>query len=769
VKRFTHLAAAAAAVAALAACDSPVAPDTASPITLDALRPPMTPTASTAPSPALAALLEGAFAFLPPLPPGEATGEFDPAVLPVLAVQVCDVPSCDGLWTLSHTSSAGPGGQTIRLEEDDELFLLNWRPSDLGLPSPATYRIRVLAAGLVLGGVDVELVSGGARNAATGEALALQENRTLPVKFSVRRNPVLVALVAADGGATAADVADLLVTEFGADAGETVLILMALGYPVIEVGDVLADVFGFTAAQAVSMLQDLGATADDIGVVLAAAFDQTLEEIGSLLAAHGFDAAAVFDALYRVGVDILNDPVDFALGTAMAAMRGLGYAFDDFSAALMGGIRDWTKENITDALGLSGYSLGELVPFMLDVLELTVATLMDKVAGWGAELSDVVSALMDAGAAIEDIVAGAVAAFEATAEAIGQALADAGATALEIAESLVAVFDQTLDEVAATLRALGFDGEAVFHAVYDVATRILDQPVDFALNLAVAVMRGAGYTLDSFRDALVGGIREWTQENLIDALGLSGFSMAELTAFMIDAIGLTATRIVEIAADWGVSPQDLADALAAAGQAVSDFADALMDVYGLTEETVVRVLQRAGYVAEVVGDWVLGKLAGAGDAALGIAARLLSRAGYTFEHVAGWAWEKAGRVPVAFARALHTAGYTAQQVTSFLVRTAGRSARVAFEALRTVGYEAMDVARAVYEEAGASIVDIGAWLVEFYGMAVDDTLVILQELGATLGDLITLLFDFFGLTMQQTIDLLLNAGYSMEAILEAWS
>jgi hypothetical protein len=774
VKRFTCLAAALAAFTALAACDTPTAPIAAAdpapppagvPLALGAA----TATASTVPSPALEALLDGSFAFLPPLPAGEAWGEFDGGVLPVLEVQVCDVPSCDGAWTLSHTSTTGPAAQTIRLVEDDELFILNWRPSEVGLPSPAAYRIRVLAGGLELGSATVQLSSGGARNAATGEELSLQDNRTLPVKFSVRRNPVLAALVAADGGATASEIAELLVTEFGAGAGETALILAALGYPAIDVGGVLADVFGLTAAQAVPVLQGVGATADDIGVALATAFDQTLEEIGSLLAANGFDPEAILGALYRVGVDILNDPVDFALGTAMATMRGLGYAFDAFKGALLGGIQEWTKENIVDAFGISGFSLAELVPFMLDVLDLTVATLMDKVAGWGVELPDLVGALMDAGAAVDEIVAGAIAAFDATAEAIGQALADAGATALEIGASLLEAFDQTIDEIAAALKDLGFDGEATFNALYEIGVRILEDPVDFALGVALTAMKGAGYSFDSFKGALIGGLREWTQENLVDGLGISGFSIAELSSFMIDALGLTAGRMAEIAAGWGVPVQEFADAMAAAGQQVADFADAMMDAYALTEAGVVAALQKAGYAAGVVGDWVFAKLDAATGLGLELGAKLLADAGYGFEEVAGWVWNTAGRVPDAAAKALRFAGYSAKQVTAFLFNTAGRSAQAIFGALHKAGYAAAEAARAVYDEAGASIVAIGGWLAEVYGLGLDATAAILHELGATLGDLIAVLLDVYEASLEEATALLVGFGYSVADIIAAWS
>ncbi|HSK21261.1 MAG TPA: hypothetical protein VK912_19050 [Longimicrobiales bacterium] len=764
-----------AALSLLAACDGdPTAPmhDVGPPQMMVAPSAAITGGSAAAPgNGSLDSLMDGAFTFLAPFAAGPTSGEFDPSVLTALVLEVCEISACDGPPIATYTSTTGPGSETIRVSELEELFIVNWMPSDLGLPSPATYRLRVRVAGLALGHVDVQLVSNGSdlRNAATGETLAFLDRRGVPVKFSVRRNVAISAWLRVAAGASAADIADLLVTDGGLDAAATASILVSFGYPAADVAVILRDVFAYTADETVAVLRGLGADAFDIGAALVTGLGHTVEESAALLSRSGFDAETVFAATYRVGVDVLGNPVDFALRVAVATMHGLGYALDDFRDGLLGGLHAWSEENITDALGLSGYAMSDLVPFMLDVMGLTVDVVMAKAESWGVPLSDVVDALVDAGAAIEDIAAGAVAAFDATSAELGQALADAGATALEIGTALMDAYNQTLDETAVTLGTLGFQAEAVFNAVYDLGVNVLGNPADFALNLALAVMKGAGYTLNNFRDALMDPLRAWTQENIIDALGLSGFATEDLVDFMINTMGMTADRVADIAQRWGVPVDEFVAAMYAAGQQVEDFADAMIDAWGMTDEAAVAALKDAGYLAADVGEWIYGRLSSGGTLAFENAAKLLADAGYAFDHVAAWVWTRAGGVTDRAVVVLRYGGYSAREITRFLFDTAGRTARTIFVALKAAGFAAADAAEAVFLEAGASLVQVGAWLSEVYGLAVDATLGILSALGATLGDMISVASGVYGATLDEATALLTQFGFSVVDIIAGWA
>lgn len=720
---------------------------------------------------ALESLLDGAFTFLAPFPTDATSGEFDPTVLPALVLEVCEVSACDGAPIATYTSLTGPGAETIRISELEEMFIVNWMPSDLGLPSPATYRLRVRVAGLALGHVDVQLVSNGSdlRNAATGETLAFLDRRGVPVKFSVRRNIVISAWQHAAAGASADEIADLLVTDGGLDAAATASLLSALGYPPADLVVVLRDVFAYTADETVAVLHSLGADAFDVGAALVNELGHTIEESAALLSSGGFDAEAVFAATYRMGVEVLGNPADFALRVAVATMHGLGYALDDFRDGLLGGLHAWTEDNITDALGLSGYAMSDLVPFMLDVMGLTVNTLMVKAESWGVPLTDVVDALVDAGAAIEDIAAGAIAAFDASAADLGQALADAGATALEIGTALMDTYNQTLDETAANLATLGFQADVVFNAVYDLGVNFLGNPADFALNFAVAVMRGAGYTLNDFRDALMDPLRAWSQENIVDALGLSGFATKDLVEFMINTMGMTADRVTRIAEGWGVPVDELVAAMYAAGQQAEDFADAMIDAWGLTEEAAVSALRDAGYLAADVGEWALARFSAGGTMAFEMTAKMLADAGYAFDDVAAWVWTKAGGVTDRAVAVLRYGGYSARQITRYVFDTTGQSARTIFVALKNAGFAAADAAEAVYLEAGASLVQVGAWLSEVYGLLADTTLGILAALGASLGDMLSVVSGVYGATLAEATALLTSLGFSAVDIIAGWT
>jgi hypothetical protein len=789
---------------------------------------------------AIEELLAGSFTFLHPLPVREAVGEFDGSVLPVLAVHVCQLPDCDPPALVAYTSSSGPGSETVRLDEEDQLFIVNWRPGDLGLPSPAAFRVRVLAAGLVLGHVDVQLVSNGSdlKRADTGETLALQDRRTLPVKFSVRENRVISAWLQARSGAEAAEVAELLVTEFGSDSAETAMILAFLGYGPGDVAGVMKDIFqmgpeevialflslgliadgedatdvlgaaGYTIAEIVAVLRDVfdlaageivplltsaGAAPFDIAQAIVDELNETLETAASLLKDSGFEPELVFDALVRVG-ELAGDPLGTAIGAGMAIMTGLGYAFDDFKNGLQG----YLKENVTDVLegmGLSGLSIGELADFMLNVMELTVDMLMDRAESWGVPLSDVVDALMDAGAAIDDIVAGAIAAYDATAEAIGQALADAGAAALELGGAIMDAFDQTIDEMAALLKDIGYQGEVVFDAVLQQLLAIANDPADFPIALAMAVMKGAGFAFDDFKGAL----QAYLQDNFIDVLeglGLSGFSIGELASFMLDVMGLTVQRVAELAERWGVPVPDLIAALAdagavmdeivawtvaaydltaaqlaaamlAAGQEVEAFADAMIDVFDLTAEAAVGLLKDAGYLAADVGDWLFDRFAFMGEAGFQLAASMLTAAGYAFDKVANWVWARANAVPGVAAKVLRGAGYSARAVADYIFNVAKSTARTTFGALKTAGYTAAETADAVRLAAGASFVAIGGWLLEFYDLAAASTIAILQDLGASLTDLVVVLLDSYSAGLDELTALLLSFDYTLAQILEA--
>ena len=115
-------------------------------------------------------------------------GVFDPGLAP--AVQIC-VYTADGCGSViaDFTATGGPGVETVRVDQANQLYIVNWHTNDAGLDPARTYRIRVLLEGLELGFVDVDVVSSGKelRSVQTNEYIPLLNGTTLPIKFRIER------------------------------------------------------------------------------------------------------------------------------------------------------------------------------------------------------------------------------------------------------------------------------------------------------------------------------------------------------------------------------------------------------------------------------------------------------------------------------------------------------------------------------------------------------------------------------------------------------
>ena len=128
------------------------------------------------------------FFFLPPLAAAPSpTGTFNPRLSPV--VQICNqnvTPCPEDQVHAVFTTTSGSGSQTVRLDETDQQYIVNWNTDPTTEPVGASYRIAVLVRQQVLGFADVNVVASGLmEDAATTTDIALQDGRTLPIKFLV--------------------------------------------------------------------------------------------------------------------------------------------------------------------------------------------------------------------------------------------------------------------------------------------------------------------------------------------------------------------------------------------------------------------------------------------------------------------------------------------------------------------------------------------------------------------------------------------------------
>ena len=138
------------------------------------------------------------FYFLPPMVPNASpTGTFDGSLAPEVKICEWTGSGCVSPFLAEFTTTTGPGSETVRVNDLDEYYIVNWHTDEFNVaPAPTTYRISVLvAAGTELGFADVQLGGTGkeAKNLATGDIIGLKDGRTLPIKFRIEEGALVPA------------------------------------------------------------------------------------------------------------------------------------------------------------------------------------------------------------------------------------------------------------------------------------------------------------------------------------------------------------------------------------------------------------------------------------------------------------------------------------------------------------------------------------------------------------------------------------------------
>ena len=160
--------------------------------------------------------LAGGFSFLPPMvKDAEFSGTFDPGLSPV--VEICETPACDEI----HTSfdMDGEGSERVRVDEEDEHYIVNWNARSTGAEAGKTYRIRAMVDGTILGHADVHVVSNGreANQYRSAGKIAVLANQSLAIKFFIAKR---------DGSEGGND-AFITVWDTNLEAGTTVTLALA--------------------------------------------------------------------------------------------------------------------------------------------------------------------------------------------------------------------------------------------------------------------------------------------------------------------------------------------------------------------------------------------------------------------------------------------------------------------------------------------------------------------------------------------------------------
>jgi hypothetical protein len=126
---------------------------------------------------------EGFFFLAPIVKSTSYSGTFDASLAPV--VEICSTPTCDPTLKTIYTVD-GSGSEKVRVDLENEHYIVNWNTMSTGAVAGQTYRVSVKINERVLGYFDVAIVSTGAQAKSVASGVtALVSGQTLPIKFRV--------------------------------------------------------------------------------------------------------------------------------------------------------------------------------------------------------------------------------------------------------------------------------------------------------------------------------------------------------------------------------------------------------------------------------------------------------------------------------------------------------------------------------------------------------------------------------------------------------
>ena len=139
------------------------------------------------------------FYFLPPMVAAPTfTGTFVSGL--TLEVEICGWTgtACDSLIA-TFSTNPGTGSATVRVDPENEQYVVNWKTSQFGLDTAKTYRIRVLFGSTELGHADVDVVATGRerKSVNTAEFVPVINGQTLPITFRIEDGAILALALGA--------------------------------------------------------------------------------------------------------------------------------------------------------------------------------------------------------------------------------------------------------------------------------------------------------------------------------------------------------------------------------------------------------------------------------------------------------------------------------------------------------------------------------------------------------------------------------------------
>src|SRR5207237_1808344 len=99
----------------------------------------------------------------------------------------------------TFSTNTGTGSATVRVDPENEQYVVNWHTGQFGLDPAKTYRIRVLFGSTELGHADVDVVNNGrARDSVnTAEFVPVVNGQTLAITFRIEDGAILALALGA--------------------------------------------------------------------------------------------------------------------------------------------------------------------------------------------------------------------------------------------------------------------------------------------------------------------------------------------------------------------------------------------------------------------------------------------------------------------------------------------------------------------------------------------------------------------------------------------
>jgi hypothetical protein len=141
------------------------------------------------------------FYFLPPLVAApDSTGPFDGSLLDVVSIEICalDGDDCAGDPVAVFTGTSGGGSESIRVDEENEHYIVNWHTKRFDVETDQAYRIRIVANAIEQAYADLWVHPKGGKPVADDGRPGIRYGRTLPIKFRVDSGAVIEALASVE-------------------------------------------------------------------------------------------------------------------------------------------------------------------------------------------------------------------------------------------------------------------------------------------------------------------------------------------------------------------------------------------------------------------------------------------------------------------------------------------------------------------------------------------------------------------------------------------